>query len=114
MAINFKKIAKAATVISDIMETREKTSKTDGKIHIEDFDIVHGLTGEPYAVCAINGENFINGGFVLTKIFLDIVTEYDGNIKKAREDFRAEGGLDVELKREKTRAGHDIVSVRIL
>lgn len=114
MAINFKKIAKAATVISNIMETRNKVDKTDGKFHIEDFDIVHNASGEPYAVCAISKDNFINGGFVLTKIFLDIVTEYDGNIERAREDFRAEGGIDVKLKREKTRSGHDIVSVEVL
>lgn len=114
MAINFKKIAKAATVISDIMETREKAKKTDGEFHIEDFDIVTSTTGEPYAVCAINDGKFINGGFVLTKIFLDIVTEYDGKVDRAREDFREAGGLDVKLKREKTRNGHDIVSVEVL
>lgn len=114
MAINFKKIAKAATVLSDIMETREKVDKTDGKFHIEDFDIVHNAKGEPYAVCVISETNFINGGFVLTKIFLDIVTEFDGNVRTAREEFRTAGGLDVELKREKTKAGHDIVSVNIL
>ena len=114
MAINFKKIAKAATVISDIMETREKVDKIDGKYHIEDFDIIHNMSGEPYAICAINDEQFINGGFVLTRIFLDIVTEYDGDIAKAREEYRATGGLEVELKREKTKAGHDIVSVKVL
>ena len=114
MAINFKKIAKRNTVLSSIMESRTKVEKKDGKYHIEDFDIIAGKNGEAYAICAINDRNFINGGFVLTKIFEDIVREYNGDLEKAREDFVKDGGFDVELKREKTSTGHDITTVTVL
>lgn len=114
MAINFKKIAMRNTVLSTIMENRDKVEKGDGTYHIEDFDIIAGKSGEAYAICAINSTQFINGGFVLTRIFTDIVNEYGGDIERARSDFRAGGGLDVELKREKTAANRDIVTVKII
>lgn len=114
MAINFKNIAQKETIISDIMTNRKKVDKTDGTIHISDFDIVPNSKGELYAVCAISDETFINGGFVLTRIFTAIVTEYDGNIEKAREDFRNEGGLDVKLTRKKTKGNRDITTVEVL
>lgn len=114
MAINFKKFAKSQTVLSDIMESRTKVDKTDGVVTIVDFDIVSGKNGEAYAICAINDHQFINGGFVLTKIFTGIVTEYDGNIDLAREDYRNSGGLKVKLSRERTRTGNNITRVEVL
>lgn len=114
MSINFKNIAKRETVISDIMENRAKVDKTDGRIHIEDFDIVSNGKGEAYAVCAINGSQFINGGFVLTKIFAAIIDECGGDKDFAREQFRSSGGLDVQLTRKKTKAGRDITTVEVL
>lgn len=114
MAINFKKIAQQETVISDIMTNRVKVKKTDGDVHICDFDIISTGTGEAYAICAINEDQFINGGFVLTKIFSAIIAEYDGDVNKAREDFRESGGIDVRLQRKKTRDGHDIVAVEVI
>lgn len=114
MAINFKKIAERETVISDIMTNRKKVDKTNGKFHIEDFDIVSNGKGEPYVVCAINGYEFINGGFVLTRIFTAIVEEFGGYIVSAREEFRNSGGLDVKLERKKTKGGRDITIVEVL
>lgn len=114
MAINFKNIAQRETVISDIMTNRKKVDKTDGEIHICDFDIVSNTNGEAYAVCAVNEDEFINGGFVLTRIFTAIVEEYSGNIEKAREDFRNAGGLDVKLTRKKTKGNRDITTVEVI
>lgn len=114
MAINFKNIAQRETVISDIMTNRKKVDKTDGVINIEDFDLVANKDGEVYAVCAINEDEFINGGFVLTRIFTSIVEEYNGEKETAREDFRREGGLKVKLTRKKTRGNRDITAVEVL
>lgn len=114
MAINFKKIAQQETVISDIMTNRAKVSKTDGEVHICDFDIISSGKGEAYAICAINEDQFINGGFVLTRIFTAIVEEYHGDVARAREDFRESGGFDVRLKRKKTRDGRDITTVEVI
>lgn len=114
MAINFKNIAQRETVISDIMTNRKKVDKTDGKVHIYDFDIVANSKGESYAVCAINEDEFINGGFVLSRIFTAIVEEYNGDINTARDDFRKSGGLDVKLTRKKTKGNRDITAVEVL
>lgn len=112
--INFKKIAQAQTTISEVMQGRQKVNKTDGIFNIIDFDIVGNREGEAYAVCAISDTEFINGGFVLTKIFGAIVEECDGNIAMAREEFAKAGGLEVKLKREKTKSGRDITTVEVL
>lgn len=114
MAINFKKIAQNATVLSDLMAGREKTAKEDGIFTIEDFDIVSNPKGEAYAICAINEKQFINGGYVLTRIFTDIVAEYDGDIAAARDDYRKSELLKVRLTRGKTSAGRTITNVEIL
>lgn len=112
--IDFNKIARRETVISDIMESRVKVDKTDGEFHICDFDIVAGKEGEPYAVCALNSKEFINGGFILTRIFLAFVEDYEGHKDACREDFRKSGGINVKLTRKKTRAGRDITTVEVL
>lgn len=114
MAINFKNIARKETVISDIMVNRRKVDKTNGVVHINDFDIVSNTNGEAYAVCAIGDEEFINGGFVLTRVFSAIVEEYHGDIETARHDFREAGGLDVKLTRKKTKGNRDITTVEVM
>lgn len=114
MAINFKNIAQKETILSDIMTDRTKVDKTDGEIHIHDFDLIANTKGEVYAVCAINERQFINGGFVLTRIFTSIVEECGGNIDYARSEFRKSGGLDVKLERKKTSSNRDITTVEVL
>lgn len=114
MAINFKNIAQKATVLSEIMANRTKVDKQNGEYTIVDFDIVSNPKGEAYAVCAINDKEFINGGFVLTRIFTDIVAEYDGDIETARADFRESGGLRIKLEKAKTKANRDITNVTVL
>lgn len=114
MAINFRNIAAKQTVLSDLMDGRTKVSKTDGVIHISDFDIVPDKKGEAYAVCAISPTEFINGGHVLTRIFTSIIEVFNGDKEQAREEFRKSGGLDVKLERRKTGSGHDITAVEVL
>ena len=114
MAINFKNIAQKATVLSDIMANRTKVDKKDGIVTIVDFDIVHNPKGEAYAICAIDDTHFINGGYVLTKIFIDIITEFEGDVDAAREEYRASEPLRVKLTRTKTKAGRDITNVEVL
>ena len=114
MAINFKNIAQKATVLSDIMADREKVEKKDGIVTIVDFDIVCNPKGEAYAVCAIDEKHFINGGYVLTKIFTDIVREFDGDVNAAREEYRASEPLKVKLTKTKTKANRDITNVQVL
>lgn len=114
MAINFKKLAMKQTILSDIYEGRTKVDKENGDIHICDFDIVPGKKGEMFAVCAINDKQFINGGFVLTKIFTAIVDEYGGDLTEARKDFKESGGIRVRLEKSTTNNGNTITKVEVI
>ena len=114
MAINFKNIAQKATVLSDIMADRKKLDKKDGEYTISDFDIVSNPKGEAYAICAVSDTHFINGGYVLTKIFTDIIAEFGGNVEQARAEYKESDPLRVKLTKTKTKAGRDITNVEIL
>ena len=115
MALNFKKIAKSATVLSDLMEHRTKVSKKDGIYHITDFDIVPSPKGGTYAICAISDTEFINGGFVLTKIFNEFVDMNDGDITATREEFKKSGGIRVKLEKTLTNDGtKNLTKVEVL
>ena len=114
MPINFKKIAQRETVISEIMEGRKKVDKKDGEIHISEFDIVANTNGEAYAVCAISENEFINGGTILSRVFTAIVDEFEGDIERAREEFKEAGGINVRLTKAKTKSGRDITKVEVI
>lgn len=106
----FAKLAQSSITLSDIMNGRVKVDKVDGEYHITDFDLVAGDSG-PYAVCAVSDTEYINGGAILTKIFVDIVKEYSGDIDAARDAFSADGGITVKLARGTTKQGRSIVRV---
>ena len=114
MAINFKKIAQRETVLSEIMESRQKVEKKDGIVTIVDFDIVSNKDGEAYAVCAINDTEFINGGAILTSIFTSIVREFNGDIEQARAEYAQSEKLKVKLTKTKTKSGRDLTKVEVL
>lgn len=114
MAINFKKIAQRETVISEIMEGRQKVDKKDGIVTIVDFDIVSNKDGESYAVCAINDTEFINGGTILTNIFIAIVREFNGDVNQAREEYAQSEPLKVKLTKAKTKSGRDLTKVEVI
>lgn len=114
MALNFKKIAKSATVLSDIMEHRTKVPKKDGIYHITEFDIISSTKGEAYVICAINDKEFINGGFVLTKIFNEFIAMNDGDITATREEFKNSGGIRVKLEKTMTTEGKNLTKVEVL
>lgn len=114
MAINFKKIAQRETVLSEIMESRQKVEKKDGIVTIVDFDIVSNKDGEAYAVCAINDTEFINGGTILTNIFTSIVREFNGDIEQARAEYAKSEKLKVKLTKTKTKSGRDLTKVEVL
>lgn len=113
MAINFKNIAKAQTVISDIMTSREKVNNKEGIFTITDFDFVSGTKGA-YVVCAVNDREYINGGLVLTRIFQECVAQNGGDLEATREDYRRSGGIRVKLSRSFTKSGNTIVKVDVL
>ena len=114
MALNFKKIAKSATVLSDIMEHRTKVKKQEGEYHIEDFDVIVNEKGEQYVICAISESEFINGGFVLNKIFNEFIAMNDGDITGTREEFRKSGGIKVKLTKSETKTGKSLTKVEVL
>lgn len=113
MAINFKKIATQQVTLSDIMQNRTKLANKVGRFHISDFDIVPGSKGV-YAICAVSDTEFINGGYILTKIFQAAIAECGGDIDTCRDEFRKSGGLDIETCMKVTKAGNSIMEVKVL
>lgn len=115
MAINFKNAAIEKTTLSDLMRGRTKKATKEGTHHISDFDIVPSSNGEPYAICAVSDTEFINGGKVLTDMFIEFVAAYDGNISQCREDFRNQGGLNIKATMGKTRDGaHSLLKIEVI
>lgn len=110
MSFNFKQFARESISLSDIYTNRTKLEKINGDYHIDDFDLVSGTSGV-YAICAVGDAHFINGGMVLTRIFTDIVAEFDGSVEVAREEFRKAGGLNVKLEMSRTKKGNNICKV---
>lgn len=113
MAINFRKIAEDATILSDLMSGREKVAKTDGIVTLRDFDLVPDKNGEVYAIFAISDTEFINGGAVLTKIAIEWVNAC-GDIATAREELRKTEGVTVKLKADRTKDGKNLTKVEVL
>lgn len=112
---NFRAKAQEAITLSPVMTNRTKVKNVTGKVHISDFDIVPDAKSKKmYAVCAISATEFMNGGYMLTKIFSSIVDDFGGDITTAREEFVSAGGLDVVITRTMTRDGNNFVNVEVL
>ena len=125
MAFNFKESAKKATVISDLMEGREKIKVSDiindevlaGQVTLTDFDIVNGAdkNGNPitYPIFTYKEDEskFFNGGYVLNKVVNQWLAEFDDNMEKCRQEFRAAGGVTIVMTSSQTKGGHNIVNV---
>lgn len=113
MALNFKQIAQDNTVLSEVMKDRVKVDKKNGEYTMVDFDIVQG-DKDPYAVIAISDTEFINGGFVLTKIVNGFVDACDGSITDAREEYAQSEPLRFRLEKSTTKNKNTIFKVEIL
>lgn len=126
--MDFKKIALDATTISEIMNGRDKMDteelikKYPEGVTIDFIDNVNMQQedGEENVWIFVTEEQpnkFTFAGFVLAKIFNNILAEFEGNYAEMIETYNSalkEDKLRVKLERAKTKAKREITKVTVL
>lgn len=127
--MDFKKIALNATTMSELMNGRDKMDTEelikkypDGVI-IDFIDNVNmsqedGDTENVWIfVTKEQPDKFTFGGFVLAKIFNNILAEFEGDYGAMIEEYNSslkEDKLRVKLERAKTKSKREITKVTVL
>ena len=126
MNINIKDIARKATVLSDLMNGREQINTNDiindypSGITITGFDMVAILDkkGRPttYPCCIFKEDTtkYLNGGYVLSKIFDSIIVQFEGDVEKANKALAEQGGLTVKFTSTTTKGGNNLTAIEIM
>lgn len=126
--MNFKKIALDATTMSEIMNGRDKMDteelikKYPEGVTIDFIDNVNMQQedGEENVWIFVTEEQpnkFTFAGFVLAKIFNNILAEFEGDYAEMIETYNSalkEDKLRVKLERAKTKAKREITKVTVL
>lgn len=126
--MDFKKIALDATTISEIMNGRDKMDteelikKYPEGVTIDFIDNVNMQQedGEENVWIFVTEEQpnkFTFAGFVLAKIFNNILAEFEGDYAEMIETYNSslkEDKLRVKLERAKTKAKREITKVIVL
>lgn len=127
--MDFKKIALDATTMSELMNGRDKLDteelikKYPDGVTIDFIDNVNMSQedGEDENVWIFVTEEqpdkFTFGGFVLAKIFNNILAEFEGDYDAMIEEYNSalkEDKLRVKLERAKTKSKREITKVTVL
>lgn len=127
--MDFKKIALDATTMSELMNGRDKMDteelikKYPDGVTIDFIDNVNMSQedGEPENVWIFVTEEqpdkFTFGGFVLAKIFNNILAKFEGDYDEMLETYNSalkEDKLRVKLERAKTKTKREITKVTVL
>lgn len=126
MGFNFRQVAQENTVLSEVMKGRDKVMMEDickvypDGVTVTEFDIIETTNDkgvqERYCVCAFAEDEkaCFFGGVVLTKICDEWAKGYDGDIKAASDELKAQGGVKMKFTRAKTKQNRDVTTVEIL
>ena len=126
--MDFKKIALDATTMSEIMNGRDKMDteelikKYPEGVTIDFIDNVNmqqedGEENVWIFVTEEQPDKFTFAGFVLAKIFNNILAEFEGDYAEMIETYNSalkEDKLRVKLERAKTKAKREITKVTVL
>lgn len=127
--MDFKKIALDATTMSELMNGRDKMDteelikKYPEGVTIDFIDNVNMSQEDGEAenvwifVTEEQPDKFTFGGFVLTKIFNNILVEFEGDYDAMIEEYNSslkEDKLRVKLERAKTKTKREITKVTVL
>lgn len=127
--MDFKKIALDATTISELMNGRDKMDteelikKYPDGVTIDFIDNVNMSQEDGEAenvwifVTEEQPNKFTFGGFVLAKIFNNILAEFEGDYGAMIEEYNSslkEDKLRVKLERAKTKTKREITKVTVL
>lgn len=123
--LNIKKTAQKAVVLAEIFEGKDKMDTDEiiktypNGIHINNIEFItmQGDKGEEQFWAYTFDENpnvFAFSGFVLAKIFNNLLEDCEGDYEELYESFKACGGLSVKLYSDRTKKGQPITKVDIL
>lgn len=126
--MDFKKIALDATIMSELMNGRDKMDteelikKYPNGVTIDFIDNVNmqqedGEENVWIFVTEEQPDKFTFAGFVLAKIFNNILSEFEGDYAKMIETYNSalkEDKLRVKLERAKTKTKREITKVTVL
>lgn len=127
--MDFKKIALDATTMSELMNGRDKMDteelikKYPDGVTIDFIDNVNMSQEDGEAenvwifVTEEQPDKFTFGGFVLAKIFNNILAEFEGDYNAMIEEYNSslkEDKLRVKLERAKTKTKREITKVTVL
>lgn len=127
--MDFKKIALDATTMSELMngrnkmDTEELIKKYPDGVTIDFIDNVNMSQEDGEAenvwifVTEEQPDKFTFGGFVLAKIFNNILAEFEGDYDAMIEEYNSslkEDKLRVKLERAKTKSKREITKVTVL
>lgn len=126
--MDFKKIALDATTMSELMNGRDKMDteelikKYPDGVTIDFIDNVNmqqedGEENVWIFVTEEQPDKFTFAGFVLAKIFNNILSEFEGDYAEMIETYNSalkEDKLRVKLERAKTKAKREITKVTVL
>ena len=109
MAYNFKASAIKETTLSDLMVGRTQLTTEDivgETLTVEEFDII-AMNGKQYAIVVFKEypDRYYNGGMVLTKICLNWIDDFDGDIIATSEALKKSGGVTFKFNTGKTKDG---------
>ena len=109
MSYNFRESAIKETTLSELMTNREQLTTEDiaGKVlTVSNFDIIV-MNGKQYAIVIFKEfpDNYYNGGMVLTKIVMNWVNDFDGDITGAATALAKAGGVQFKFNTGKTKDG---------
>lgn len=119
------KAAKKSVVLAEIFEGKDKIDTDDiirkypNGIHVNDIEFItmQGESGEEQFWAYTFDEEpdkFAFSGFVLAKIFNELLAICEGDYEELYESFRANGGLNIKLSSSKTKKGQPITKVDVL
>jgi hypothetical protein len=126
--MDFRKIALDATTMSELMNGRDKMDteelikKYPNGVTIDFIDNVNMQQedGEENVWIFVTDEqpdNFTFAGFVLAKIFNDILSKFEGDYDAMIEEYNSslkKDKLRVKLERAKTKTKREITKVKVL
>lgn len=121
--VDFRKVAKRVTSLSDIMTNREKITNEDligaqeyATVHITDMDRL-SLEDNQHSWIYTTEEYpnyYAYAGTVLNKIFEEYLTYFPDDVDALRAEFNKAGGITVELSYGTTKKGNDIIKVKVV
>lgn len=120
---DLRKIAQQQTVLSKLMEGREKiTMETlvrnyPNGVTVTGVDLVPDTkTGDMYSIFTFseNEKLFASGGIVFNKVVNAWLREYDNDIEMLNHDLPEMGGVKIRFSYGRTANNRDIVKCEIL